>query len=96
MKCLGAMTNIKAKRENITDDMALLHVHNPRPDLLQSKFDSISIHRVPHPPYSPDITPSDFWLFACANIKLEGMFFDILATRLAEVEEILGDMSITE
>jgi hypothetical protein len=29
-------------------------------------------------------------------MKLEGMFFDTSAALLAEVEEILGDISITE
>jgi histone-lysine N-methyltransferase SETMAR len=28
-----------------------------------AKFDKIHIARLPHPPYSPDLSPCDFWLF---------------------------------
>jgi hypothetical protein len=28
-----------------------------------SKFEQHHIFRLPHPPYSPDISPCDFWLF---------------------------------
>jgi hypothetical protein len=31
-----------------------------------------SIIRAPHPPYSPDLTPSDFWLFGHMKTALVG------------------------
>jgi hypothetical protein len=43
-----------------TDYMALLHIYNARPHLVQSKFDSMGIHRLPHPPYGPNIASCDF------------------------------------
>jgi hypothetical protein len=49
-----------------------------------------------HPSYGPDIAPYDFWLFGYLKLKFEGMFFDTPAALLAEVEEILGYMNITE
>jgi hypothetical protein len=56
----------------------------------------MDIHRLPHPPDSPDIAPCDFWLFGYVKMKLEGMFFDAPAILFAEIEEILGNISITE
>jgi hypothetical protein len=34
------------------------------------------IGRVPHPPYSPNLAPSDFWLFAHVNTSLVDQTFD--------------------
>jgi hypothetical protein len=36
---------------------------------------------VPHPPYSPDLAPSDFWLFPALKMGLRGR-------RFATVEDI--------
>jgi hypothetical protein len=38
----------------------------------------------PHPPYSPDLAPSDFWLFLTLKIGLPGR-------RFATVEDIKGN-----
>jgi hypothetical protein len=51
---------------------------------------------LPHPPHNPDLAPFYFWLFEYFMMKLEWMFFDTSAACLAEVEKILGDISITE
>ena len=34
------------------------------------------IRRAPHPAYSPDVAPSDFFLFGFVKTKLKGMTFD--------------------
>jgi hypothetical protein len=39
---------------------------------------------VPHPPYSPDLAPSDFWLFPMLKVGLRGR-------RFATVEDIKGN-----
>jgi hypothetical protein len=56
----------------------------------------MGIHRLPHPPYSADIAPGDFWPFRYLKMKLEGMFFDTRAVLFAEVEQMLRDISMTE
>jgi hypothetical protein len=33
------------------------------------------IVHVPHPPYSPDLAPSDFWLFSHMKPDLDGQSF---------------------
>jgi hypothetical protein len=73
------MINIKAKREKRLDHMALLHIDNTPPYLIQSKFDSMGIHRLRSPPDGPDIAPCDFWRFGSLKLKLEAMFFDTRA-----------------
>ena len=30
----------------------------------------IYIKTVPHPPYSPDLAPCDFWLYMCMSIHI--------------------------
>jgi hypothetical protein len=74
----------------------LFHIGNARPQLFQLKFDSMGIHRLSHHPDSPNIAPCEFWLFGYVKMKLERMFFDAPTALLAEVEEIFGDIGITE
>jgi hypothetical protein len=33
---------------------------------------------IPHTPYSPDLTPCDFFLFPKMKLKLKGRHFDIV------------------
>jgi histone-lysine N-methyltransferase SETMAR len=41
-----------------------------------SKFGQHHIFRLPHPPYSPDISPYDFWLFRLLKgIMKDGEFY---------------------
>lgn len=35
---------------------------NARPHLTDDKFKELGLKRLPHPPYSPDLAPSDFFL----------------------------------
>jgi hypothetical protein len=67
--------NTEAKRKKDRSYGTFWHVGNACPHLIQSKFDSMGIHSLLHPPYSPDIAPCDFWLFGHLKMKLEGIFF---------------------
>ncbi|GFV08472.1 histone-lysine N-methyltransferase SETMAR [Trichonephila clavipes] len=56
----------------------LLHYDNARPHIARcilhvSQQNSVEI--LPHPPYSPDLTPSDFWLFPQLKKQLRGKRF---------------------
>jgi len=56
----------------------LLHHDNARPHcsaLTQDAMTSLKFTVVPHPPYSPDLTPSDFWLFPKLKETLKGQNF---------------------
>jgi histone-lysine N-methyltransferase SETMAR len=66
-----------------------LHLDNAPPHHTSEKYDEYGIKRLPHPPYSPDLAPSDFWFFGYLKQSLEGRFFDDdLALEFA-VSEIL-------
>jgi histone-lysine N-methyltransferase SETMAR len=49
---------------------------------------------VPHPPYSPDMAPSDFSLFLQLKMKLRGCCFD--TTEVIEAELQTGLNTLTE
>jgi hypothetical protein len=41
-----------------------------------AKLSQMPVHLAPHPPYSPDLAPSDFFLFGYLKTKLVGLEFD--------------------
>jgi transposase len=45
---------------------------------------------VPHPPYSPDLAPCDFFLFPKMKIKLKGRRFDTVEEIQAEMQTVLN------
>jgi hypothetical protein len=57
--------------------------------LVQQFLTEKSIHVITQPPYSPELTPSDFWLFPTVEMGLKGMHFatmeDIKSNALAEL-----------
>jgi hypothetical protein len=48
----------------------------------------------PHPPYSPDLAPSNFYLFGYVKRCLAGLSFEDAYQLLAAVKGILGDIEI--
>jgi hypothetical protein len=42
---------------------------------------------IPHPPYSPDLAPCDFFLFPKMKLKLKGRRFDTIEEIQAEFAE---------
>jgi hypothetical protein len=44
---------------------------------------------VPHPPYSPDLAPSDFFLFPKMKLNLKGLQFDTIEEIQAESQRVL-------
>ena len=47
---------------------------------------------VPHPPYSPDLAPSDFFLFPKLKMKLKGRRFQTLEEIQAESQAVLNTL----
>ncbi|PNF21909.1 hypothetical protein B7P43_G03600 [Cryptotermes secundus] len=57
----------------------VLHHDNARPHTAYSVQEILAKNKmavVPHPPYSPDLAPCDFFLFPKMKIKLKGLRFD--------------------
>ena len=44
--------------------------------LVKSELDRMRVVELDHPPYSPDLAPCDFWLFAKLKKDLAGRHFD--------------------
>ena len=48
-------------------------VHNSRKTT--ERLDAFQVTRLPHPPYSPDISPCDFWFFGWSKNEMRGRRF---------------------
>ena len=72
------------------------HCDNARPHLVDEEFDRLKMIRLNHPPYSPDISPSDYFLFGYLRFKLEGFYFKNEKELLSEVKSILSSISSNE
>jgi histone-lysine N-methyltransferase SETMAR len=53
-------------------------------------MDHNSLKRAPHPPYSPDLVPSNFYLFWYAKHQLQGQKFTDGAELLSAISELLN------
>jgi hypothetical protein len=53
---------------------------------IQEKFDTKGLVRSPHPHYSPDLSPCDFWLFGMAKGRM-------MDWEIHTVEDILGRLT---
>lgn len=66
-KCLKSLIQkLKKKRPLSTTNGIKLHHDNARPHANNIVIDYLQeekINLIPHPPYSPDLAPADFWLF---------------------------------
>jgi len=71
----------------------ILHLDNARPHLADEEMAELGITRMSHPPYSPDLAPSDFFLFGFLKTCLEGRNFASAEELLISVREILQTVS---
>lgn len=72
------LRHFKKKRPHKIVNEILLHHDNARPHVAQSVVDFLNargIATIPHPPYSPDLAPCDFWLFPAIKFPLRGRKF---------------------
>ena len=73
-----------------------IHADNARPHVAKVSTDYIGRNRMkqaPHPPYSPDLAPSDFFLFGYVKGKLMGYHADTLSELLVRIRVILSEIS---
>jgi hypothetical protein len=72
-----------------------LDADNFRPDTAKVSTDYISRHgmkRLPHPPYSPDLAPSDFFLFGYVKKKLMGKRAESESELLVGIRVMLAEI----
>jgi hypothetical protein len=51
---------------------------------------------IPHPPYSPDLTPCDFFLFPKMKLKLKGRRFDTIEEIQAESQRVHDTLTVKD
>lgn len=76
---LKLKTRIKRKRPGLLTDQVLLMHDNARPHsaaTTQTLLQKFKWDIFPHPPYSPDLAPSDFYLFPKLKSHLGGQKFE--------------------
>jgi hypothetical protein len=74
-----------------TNRKLIVHADNARPHTakMTSQFmEQNSMQRVPHPAYSPDLAPSDLYLFGCVKQLLSGCQFADQDSFLRAVSDI--------
>ena len=62
-------------------------VHNSI--LVTDHLTKMGIYTVPHPPYSPDLTPSDFWLFP----KLRGCRYETIEEMKEAMTKVIDTLT---
>jgi hypothetical protein len=70
----------------------LVHADNARPHtakLSTQDFNENRMKSAPHPPYSPDLAPSDFFLFVYVKRCLAGLSFEDADRLIAAVEGVI-------
>jgi histone-lysine N-methyltransferase SETMAR len=74
----------------------IIHADNARPNTARKtlKFCRENLlEMAPHPPYSPDLAPSDFFLFEHVKHVLEGAEFPSEETLLTAIQRVLSDLT---
>ncbi|KDR17950.1 hypothetical protein L798_08168 [Zootermopsis nevadensis] len=67
-----------------------------RPPTHRSLFGSFWLPVIPHPPYSPDLAPRDFFLFPKMKFRLKGRRFDTIEEIQAESQEVLKTLTLED
>ena len=57
---------------------------------MMAKLHELHFKLLPHPPYSPDLTPSDYWLFADLKRMLQGKRSGSNEEVISETEAYFG------
>jgi histone-lysine N-methyltransferase SETMAR len=74
----------------------IIHADNARPHTAQMTLKFCRENRLeiaPHPPYSQDLAPSDFFLFEHVKHALEGDEFPLEETLLAAIHSVLSNLT---
>jgi hypothetical protein len=76
-----------------------VHMGNPmchNGNKISEKLAKRSIERAPHPPYSPDISPCDFWLFGMLKHNMKDREFQSQQTILSAVANMWNDLTFAD
>ena len=86
---------IREKRPGLAKKKVIFHQDNARPHtsvVAMAKLHELGHELLPHPPYSPDLAPSDFHLFPKLKIFLGGRKFASTEELTAELESYFAGL----
>jgi hypothetical protein len=95
--CHHEIISFRGRRSD--QKIVMVHIDNASSDTAQMTrnfFTHSRLRELVHPSYSPDIAPSDFYLFGKVNDQLIGTSIQDAKELLHEVVEILGSISTFE
>ncbi|PNF25394.1 hypothetical protein B7P43_G09783 [Cryptotermes secundus] len=93
---LNMRTSAKKRPEKWCPNDWVLHHDNARPHtayIVQEFLAKNKMAVVPHPPYSSDLAPCDFFLIPKTKIKLKGRRFDTVEEIQAETQTVLNTLT---
>ena len=87
----------KASSEDWNKWFKIIH---DKPDRINSscrgKLKDMEMTEVPHPPYSPGLTPCDFWLFRRLKDRLSGHEFEDRTSLRWSIHQFLNHIPLEE
>jgi len=85
------------QRKQSNHDLYLLHNNAPvhKPNRTQEEIARLCFVQMEHPPYSPDLAPSDFWLFNNLKKHLRGRKFNSKDDLKIEVNNFFSERDNT-
>jgi len=69
--------NARSRPEIGTRKKIFIHMDNAKPHqakIVKEKMKSLNMKELPHPAYSPDLSPNDFWFYGFIKEKLKGRY----------------------
>lgn len=63
---------------------------------VRSFLNATQTNVIDHPPYSPDLAPCDYWIFACIKKHLKGQRFNSIAELCDQVDAVIGSITQRE
>jgi len=92
--------NVQRRRPKLWQEQTWLLHHDNAPShtsiLTQQFLAKNKMAVIPHPPYSPDLAPCDFFLFPKMKLKLKGRPFDTTEEIQAESQRVLDTLTETD
>ena len=64
--------------------------------MVQAFMNATETTVVDHPPYSPDLAPCDFWIFACIKKHLKGHRFNSVTELCDQIDTVISSVTQRE
>jgi hypothetical protein len=78
----------KGRKQGGTFYVHMRHSKSQNGAKIQTKFDTKGLVRSPHPPYSPDLSPCDFWFLGMAKGEMKDREFHTVQDIRSQLMEI--------